>query len=63
MLVLSRKKEQQIVVEGPCVITIVDVRGDVVRVGIEADKSVNIVRAELIEPKTESEADDGTGAG
>jgi carbon storage regulator CsrA len=55
MLCLSRKREQKITIEGPCVITILEIRRDVVRVGIEADTSVNIVRNELIESSTTEE--------
>jgi len=55
MLCLSRKREQKITIEGPCVITILEIRRDVVRIGIEADKSVNIARNELIESSTKEE--------
>lgn len=55
MLCLSRKRDQKITIEGPCVITILEIRRDVVRVGIEADKSVNIARNELIESSTTEE--------
>lgn len=47
MLVLTRSKHEQINVDGPCVITIVETRGDKVRVGIEAENSVNIWRSEI----------------
>ena len=47
MLVLSRKSQQQIRIGDDVVITIVRVRGNSVRVGIEAPKSVSVRRGEL----------------
>lgn len=49
MLVLSRKKNERIVIDGSIVITIVDVRGDKVRLGIEAPRDVAIHRQEVYE--------------
>jgi carbon storage regulator len=49
MLVLSRKAGESVRVGDDVVITILDVRGDVVRVGIDAPRSVSVQRAELIE--------------
>lgn len=48
MLVLTRKKGQQIRVAcGEITITIVDIRGGNVRIGIEAARDIPIERAEL----------------
>lgn len=47
MLVLSRKQNQQIIVNGNIIITILRVRGNTVRIGIEAPDEVGIRRAEL----------------
>lgn len=47
MLVLSRKKNEQIVIGDGIVITIVDVRGDKVRIGIEAPTHVPVHRHEV----------------
>jgi carbon storage regulator len=47
MLVLSRKKNEQIVIGDDVVITIVDVRGDKVRIGIEAPAQVPVHRHEV----------------
>ena len=49
-MVLSRKPLEQIVIDGPCVITLVEMRRGSVRIGVEADKSVTIVRAEIAPP-------------
>lgn len=44
MLVLSRHKSEQIVINDNIVVTVVEIRGDKVRLGIEAPKEVRIVR-------------------
>ena len=47
MLVLTRKKDQTIVVNDNIEITILDVQGDQVRIGINAPRSVSIYRKEI----------------
>jgi carbon storage regulator len=47
VLVLTRKKNESIVLNDNIEITIVDVQGDQVRVGINAPKSVSIYRKEI----------------
>jgi len=47
MLVLSRKKEQSIVIGDNIEITIIDIQGDQVRIGINAPKNVIIHRKEV----------------
>lgn len=47
MLVLSRKKEEKIRIGKDIVITIVEVRCGVVRLGIDAPKEIPIKRIEL----------------
>ena len=47
MLVLSRKKNEKIVINESIVITVVEVRGDRVRIGIEAPREVPIHRQEI----------------
>lgn len=47
MLVLSRNKGEQIVVADNVVITVVEIRGDKVRLGAEAPKEVSVHRKEV----------------
>lgn len=47
MLVLSRKKNESIVINNDITIVIVEVRGDKVRLGIEAPKDVSVHRQEV----------------
>lgn len=49
MLVLSRKKNESIVINGNVIVTIVDVRGDKVRIGIEAPCDVAVHRQEVLD--------------
>lgn len=49
MLVLSRKKNEAIVIGGEVIITVVEVRGDKVRLGIQAPKEVPVHRQEVHE--------------
>ena len=49
MLVLARKVGQSIVVNDNVEILIIEVRGDQVRLGIEAPRSIPVHRKELLE--------------
>lgn len=49
MLVLARKLGQSIIIDGCTEVTIVEVRGDQVRLGITAPKSISVYRKELLE--------------
>lgn len=49
MLVLSRRKNQSIVIGDNIEISVVDIQGDVIRIGIDAPKEVSIYRKELLE--------------
>jgi carbon storage regulator (csrA) len=49
MLVLSRKKNESIVIDERIVITVIEIRGDKVRLGIEAPRDVAIHRHEIYE--------------
>lgn len=48
MLVLSRKENETIKIGDDVEIRILEVKGDTVRIGIDAPKSVDILRGELI---------------
>jgi carbon storage regulator len=47
MLVLSRKINETIIINDNIVVTVVDIRGDKVRLGIEAPKDVPVHRQEV----------------
>ncbi|MGA9747324.1 MAG: carbon storage regulator CsrA [Nocardioides sp.] len=49
MLVLSRRLGESIVIGDDVVITVLEVRGDVVRIGVDAPRSVAVRRQELLE--------------
>lgn len=49
MLVLSRKVTEQIRIGDDIVITIVKIGGTTVSVGIEAPKTINVMRREIVE--------------
>jgi carbon storage regulator len=49
MLVLSRKKNESIVINDNITIVVVEIRGDKVRLGVEAPKEVPVHRREVYE--------------
>ena len=49
MLVLSRQRDESIIIGDNIVVTIVDVRGDKVRLGIDAPREVSVHRREIYE--------------
>jgi carbon storage regulator len=49
MLVLSRKKDESIVINNDITIVVVEIRGDKVRLGVEAPKEVPVHRREVFE--------------
>ncbi len=68
MLVLTRKPGEQIMIGDGIVITVLEGRGDGVRIGIEAPRGVPIQRREVIEAiaaanLAAAEAGAATGAG
>lgn len=48
MLVLSRKRNESVVIDDNIVVTVVEVRGDKVRLGIQAPRDVPIHRSEIL---------------
>ncbi|MCA9173882.1 MAG: carbon storage regulator CsrA [Planctomycetales bacterium] len=66
MLVLSRKKNESIVINNDITIVVVEIRGDKVRLGVEAPRDVPVHRREVYEaikradePAPETAAEDG----
>lgn len=49
MLVLSRQRDESIVIGDNIVVTIVDIRGDKVRLGIQAPTEIPVHRREVFE--------------
>ena len=47
MLVLSRRKDQTIVLDGQVEIQVLEIKGKIVRLGIKAPKRVKVLRGEL----------------
>ena len=57
MLVLTRQRDQSVVIGDDIVVTIVDIRGDKVRLGITAPRDVTVHRKEIWDQiKTENES-------
>lgn len=54
MLVLSRRVGEKLLIGDDIVVTIIDTRGDGVRIGIEAPRSTRVNRAEVVEAVTAS---------
>jgi carbon storage regulator len=49
MLVLSRRVGESIVIGDDIVISVLEVKGDVVRIGVDAPRAVQVRRQELLE--------------
>ena len=63
MLVLSRQRDESIIIGDDIVITIVDIRGDKVRLGISAPPHISVHRKEIYEAiKREADAGQRTTA-
>ena len=56
MLVLSRKKNESIVIGENIIVVVVDIRGDKVRLGIDAPAEVTVHRCEVYDAIKRSEA-------
>ena len=66
MLVLSRKKNESIVINNDITIVVVEIRGDKVRLGVEAPKEVPVHRREVYDAiqraASSKEPNDGLGS-
>ena len=62
MLVLSRKEMDAILVGDNIRITVVSIRGNQVRLGIEAPSSIRIFREELCTPRADAAAPEAVAA-
>jgi carbon storage regulator len=64
MLVLSRKKNESIVINNDITIVVVEIRGDKVRLGVEAPKEVPVHRREVYDAiqRNERAGDAANGA-
>lgn len=49
MLVLSRKCEESLVIDGCIEIKVIEINGDKVRLGVEAPQNYKILRKELVQ--------------
>ena len=61
MLILSRKRDERIVIADNIVITVIEIRGDKVRLGIEAPREIPVHRREvydLIQREKAQQAED-----
>lgn len=56
MLVLSRKKNESIVINDDITIVVVEIRGDKVRLGVEAPKEIPVHRREVFDAIRRNEA-------
>ena len=57
MLVLSRRVGERLVIGDDIVVTIIEVRSDGVRIGIDAPRHVRVHRAEVLEALTAANVD------
>ena len=57
MLVLSRRPNESIVINDKIVITVIEIRGDKVRLGIEAPRDVPVHRSEVYSAIQRAEAE------
>lgn len=64
MLVLQRKKNQSLVINGNVTVSILEIGSDWIKLAIEAPKDVKILRAELVEAaEANQEAAKGSNTG
>lgn len=49
MLILSRRKDESLVIDERIVVTVVDIKGDQIKLGIQAPRDVKIFRHEVFQ--------------
>lgn len=49
MLVLSRKSTERIQIGDSVVVTVLEIKGNKVRIGIDAPKEIHVLRSELLD--------------
>ncbi len=54
MLVLTRRKNQSIVIGDDIIVTVLEVKGDQIRLGITAPRNVQVYREELLAALTDA---------
>ncbi len=62
MLVLSRKKNESIVINNDITIVVVEIRGDKVRLGVEAPREVPVHRREVFDAIQRGQLEQGTAS-
>ena len=60
MLVLSRHRDESIIIGDDIIVTIVDIRGDKVRLGIQAPSNVTVHRQEIYDAIQREKSELGT---
>ena len=61
MLVLSRKKDEKIIIGDNITIMVIEIRGDKVRLGIDAPREVTVHRQEVYEAIQREQDEKQTG--
>jgi carbon storage regulator CsrA len=56
MLVLSRRESESVVIGGNIVVTVLELRGNIVKLGVRAPAEVKVLREELVEEEELDEA-------
>ena len=56
MLVLARKKNESIIIDGH-IVTVVEIRGDKIKLGIQAPREIAVDRLEVWEAKQRNNAE------
>lgn len=62
MLVLTRKPGEKILIGDDIVITVLDARGDSIRIGVDAPRGIKIQRSEVVQAVAEANAEATVGA-